>query len=421
MEFLLGGVAAMGATLFTNPLEVIKTRMQLQGELRARSKYVVQYKNFLHGGYTIAKHDGILALQAGLVPGLWFQLLLNGFRLGAYDIIDSLGLIRSADGHLIFHKSILASAATGVGGSLLGSPFYLVKTHIQAQSAKEIAFGHQHNHEGMMKGFVNIYKEHGIKGLFRGSVSQIPRASVGSAAQLTSFEYAKQWLKKNGYFEQSVVLQLFVASMIGGINVTLMMTPFDLVATRLYNQGGYDYVCRKGYTKNEKGETVFYKSVLAGGLAGNVGAFIASPFFLVKTHLQGQAAEQIAFGYQHHHSSMWSAFKKIFREHGIRGLYRGSTSAIPRSFLGSTAQLTTFTYSKELSQKYKLFSNYPLLETFAASMVSGIFLSVMITPFDLVCIRLYNQAKILLQSQIQTHHNRSDFFCEYRESSGSIE
>ncbi|KAK9744862.1 Mitochondrial carrier protein [Popillia japonica] len=235
MEFLLGGVAAMGATLFTNPLEVIKTRMQLQGELKARSKYVVQYKNFLHGGYTIAKHDGILALQAGLVPGLWFQLLLNGFRLGAYDIIDSLGLVRSADGQLI--KLSCFSAATGVGGSLLGSPFYLVKTHIQAQSAKEIAFGHQHNHEGMMKGFANIYREHGIKGLFRGAVSQIPRASIGSAAQLTSFEYAKQWLKKNGYFEQSVVLQLFVASMIGGINVTLMMTPFDLIATRLYNQG----------------------------------------------------------------------------------------------------------------------------------------------------------------------------------------
>lgn len=82
MEFALGGLAAMGAGFFTNPLEVIKTRMQLQGELSARNKYVVQYKNVFHGGYIIAKHDGILALQAGLVPGLWFQLCLNGFRLG---------------------------------------------------------------------------------------------------------------------------------------------------------------------------------------------------------------------------------------------------------------------------------------------------------------------------------------------------
>ena len=33
-ECLTGGVAACGATLFSNPLEVIKTRMQLQGELQ---------------------------------------------------------------------------------------------------------------------------------------------------------------------------------------------------------------------------------------------------------------------------------------------------------------------------------------------------------------------------------------------------
>ena len=33
-ECLTGGVAACGACLFSNPLEVIKTRMQLQGELQ---------------------------------------------------------------------------------------------------------------------------------------------------------------------------------------------------------------------------------------------------------------------------------------------------------------------------------------------------------------------------------------------------
>lgn len=33
-ECLTGGVAASGACFFTNPLEVVKTRMQLQGELQ---------------------------------------------------------------------------------------------------------------------------------------------------------------------------------------------------------------------------------------------------------------------------------------------------------------------------------------------------------------------------------------------------
>ncbi|XP_022918303.2 solute carrier family 25 member 35-like [Onthophagus taurus] len=262
MDFIIAGLAAVGAGIFSNPLEVIKIRMQLQGELQARGEHPVHYRNVFHATYTIAKHDGLQALQAGLVPALWFQFILNTCRLG-----------------------------------------------------------------------------------------------------------------------------------------------------------GYDYVIKKGYTKNERGETIFYKSVLAGGLAGNVGAFVASPFFLVKTHLQGQAAEQIAFGYQHHHAGMWSAFKKIFTEHGIQGLYRGSTSAIPRSFLGSTAQLTTFTYSKEISQKYKLLTNYPLLETFMASMISGLFLSVMITPFDLVCIRLYNQG-VDSKGKGLLYNNFLDCFLKVSKSEG---
>lgn len=80
MDFIIGGVAAVGAGLFTNPLEVAKTRMQLQGELLARGKYAMHYKNAPHALYIIAKNEGILAVQKGLVPGLWVQLFLNGFR-----------------------------------------------------------------------------------------------------------------------------------------------------------------------------------------------------------------------------------------------------------------------------------------------------------------------------------------------------
>ena len=55
MEFGIGAVAACGACLLTNPIDVLKTRMQLQGELRARGHYAVVYKNILHAAYAVAK------------------------------------------------------------------------------------------------------------------------------------------------------------------------------------------------------------------------------------------------------------------------------------------------------------------------------------------------------------------------------
>ncbi|KAK5645019.1 hypothetical protein RI129_006319 [Pyrocoelia pectoralis] len=237
MDFMIGGMAAVGAGVFTNPLEVVKTRMQLQGELAARGQYTVHYKNIFSATYMIAKHDGILSLQAGLAPALWFQLVLNGTRLGAYQFLSDRGYTTDKNGKIVFYKSVIVGGLCGVLGGCTGSPLYLVKTHLQGQAAKEIAFGHQHNHEGTWKALKNIYKTQGVKGLFRGNFSSIPRTFVGSTSQLTSFDFCKQWLLKNPVFQNAPLTTAFTASMISGISISICMTPFDLIATRLYNQG----------------------------------------------------------------------------------------------------------------------------------------------------------------------------------------
>lgn len=126
IEFILAGFAGCGAGIFTNPLEVIKTRMQLQGELKARGQHAVFYKNSLHAAYAIAKSDGILALQSGLVPGLWYQFVMNGFRLGSYQIFVNLGFTDDKDGNYSFTRRVLAGAIAGVIGTAIGSPLYLV-------------------------------------------------------------------------------------------------------------------------------------------------------------------------------------------------------------------------------------------------------------------------------------------------------
>lgn len=68
-------------------------------------------------------------------------------------------------------------------------------------------------------------------------LSSIPRASIGSTVQLTSFTYFKEWLNEYEPFKGRTILCAFASSMIVGVFVAATMTPFDLVATRLYNQG----------------------------------------------------------------------------------------------------------------------------------------------------------------------------------------
>lgn len=125
MDFVLSGAAACGACLLTNPLEVVKTRMQLQGELQSRGTYQVYYRNVFHAFYTIGKVDGLSGLQKGLVPGLVYQFFMNGVRLGSFSIIEASGYMHT-DGRVSAPKTIVAGAVAGVVGAVMGSPVYLV-------------------------------------------------------------------------------------------------------------------------------------------------------------------------------------------------------------------------------------------------------------------------------------------------------
>lgn len=128
MEFLLGGVAAVISNVVCNPLDVVKIRMQLQGELLARGEYTVHYRNVFHAFYTIGKVDGLLALQRGLMSSSAHQFILNAIRLGAFHFAEDRGWTTDESGkRTSLPKSVAISAVAGGIGAVAGSPFYLVK------------------------------------------------------------------------------------------------------------------------------------------------------------------------------------------------------------------------------------------------------------------------------------------------------
>lgn len=122
----MGAASAVGAGIFTNPIDVIKIRLQLQGELEARGSYKKYYKNTFHAGYMIVKHEGIRGLQSGIASALAFQVVLNGIRLGSYKISRTYGITVNEDGQTNIVSTALVSGLAGCVGAVLGSPFYLV-------------------------------------------------------------------------------------------------------------------------------------------------------------------------------------------------------------------------------------------------------------------------------------------------------
>ncbi|KAM3961269.1 solute carrier family 25 member 35-like [Aphomia sociella] len=235
-DMAMGGVSAMFATLFTNPIEVVKTRLQLQGELMSKGQHAVHYRNVPHGLFVIARTEGFVALQSGLPAMLGFQFFLNTFRLGVYRISERRGLTTDSSGRTSVLKGAAAAGVGGALGSIAGTPFFLVKTRLQAQAARAIAVGHQHKHTSTFGALADIYAREGFRGLFRGVYPQIPRGAVGSSSQMVSFAYAKEWLREHDLFTHSPIMLSFIGANLGGIVMTICLNPFDVVATRLSNQ-----------------------------------------------------------------------------------------------------------------------------------------------------------------------------------------
>ncbi|RXW22660.1 hypothetical protein EST38_g3158 [Candolleomyces aberdarensis] len=93
--FVCGGIAASIAVTVSNPAEVAKTRMQLQGEL-AKGGGVRVYNNSLDVFKKTFRNEGIRGLQRGLPPAYAYQILLNGSRLEG-----ARGLVRGVDAAIL--------------------------------------------------------------------------------------------------------------------------------------------------------------------------------------------------------------------------------------------------------------------------------------------------------------------------------
>jgi solute carrier family 25 protein 34/35 len=249
-DFFIGAFASMGATVFSNPLELIKIRMQLQGELQKGGPK--HYTGVFSGLYQIIQHEGILAIQKGLTPGLFYQFFMNGTRLGLYSYLQP--RLFERDDPLFYGKTTLLAIFCGATGGAVGSPLYLVKTRLQSRSS-HVAVGDQYNYSGIVDAFRKIVKEDGLKGLLRGVKAAAVRVSIGSSLQLPTYDQTKHKLQEHfpDVFKEGILLHVS-SSIVSGLAVTTAMNPFDVISTRIYNQSA------------NKGKGEQYKGIIDCGM-----------------------------------------------------------------------------------------------------------------------------------------------------------
>ncbi|KAG5720824.1 hypothetical protein E4T56_gene9697, partial [Termitomyces sp. T112] len=196
--FICGGIAACIAVTISNPAEVAKTRLQLQGEL-AKGGGVKVYNNAVDVLRKTYINEGLRGVQRGLGPAYVYQILLNGSRLGFYEPIrHSINHLAgySAETQIPF-TSVLAGALSGAIGASLGNPLFLIKARMQAYSPA-LPVGAQHYYKNSFDALSTIFRAERFRGLVRGIDAAILRTSMGSSVQLPSYNFTKTQLVKNG-------------------------------------------------------------------------------------------------------------------------------------------------------------------------------------------------------------------------------
>uniref|UniRef100_A0A8C4M7P7 Mitochondrial 2-oxoglutarate/malate carrier protein n=1 Tax=Equus asinus asinus TaxID=83772 RepID=A0A8C4M7P7_EQUAS len=227
VKFLFGGLAGMGATVFVQPLDLVKNRMQLSGE-GAKTR---EYKTSFHALTSILRAEGLRGIYTGLSAGLLRQATYTTTRLGIYTVLFErlTGADGTPPGFLL--KAVIGMTA-GATGAFVGTPAEVALIRMTADG--RLPADQRRGYKNVFNALIRIVREEGVLTLWRGCIPTMARAVVVNAAQLASYSQSKQFLLDSGYFSDNILCH-FCASMISGLVTTAASMPVDIVKTRIQN------------------------------------------------------------------------------------------------------------------------------------------------------------------------------------------
>ncbi|KAJ7675333.1 mitochondrial carrier domain-containing protein [Mycena rosella] len=181
-ELVAGGTAGGCQVVFTNPLEIVKIRLQVQGEAAKAEGFAPK------GAVHIIRQLGVLGLYKGMSACLLRDIPFSAIYFPTYGHLKKDVFHEGYNGKQLSFMELLASAGiAGMPAAYLTTPADVVKTRLQVETRKG-----QTNYKGLQDAFVKIYREEGFRALFKGGPARILRSSPQFAFTLMSYEMFKK-------------------------------------------------------------------------------------------------------------------------------------------------------------------------------------------------------------------------------------
>ncbi|XP_073489997.1 electrogenic aspartate/glutamate antiporter SLC25A12, mitochondrial [Aquarana catesbeiana] len=216
-RFMLGSIAgAVGATA-VYPIDLVKTRMQNQ-----RSSFVGElvYKNSFDCFKKVLRYEGFFGLYRGLLPQLVGVAPEKAIKLTVNDFIRD--KFTQRDGSVPMLAEIMAGGCAGGSQVIFTNPLEIVK--IRLQVAGEITTGPKVR-------ALTVLRDLGFFGLYKGAKACFLRDIPFSAIYFPVYAHCKSaFADEHGHIG---ALQLLTAGAIAGVPAASLVTPADVIKTRL--------------------------------------------------------------------------------------------------------------------------------------------------------------------------------------------
>uniref|UniRef100_A0A7M4F5W8 Solute carrier family 25 member 12 n=1 Tax=Crocodylus porosus TaxID=8502 RepID=A0A7M4F5W8_CROPO len=176
-EILAGSCAGASQVIFTNPLEIVKIRLQVAGEITTGPRV---------SALTVLKDLGIFGLYKGAKACFLRDIPFSGIYFPVYA--HSKLLLADENGHVGGLSLLAAGAIAGVPAASLVTPADVIKTRLQVA-----ARAGQTTYSGVLDCFGKILREEGPSAFWKGAGARVFRSSPQFGVTLVTYELLQRW------------------------------------------------------------------------------------------------------------------------------------------------------------------------------------------------------------------------------------